>query len=101
MRVNRIVNNGVEGFQIFDDGGNEYFIDVEKEELAVEKYNITKARELQRISNPSEPSYIELRLKEYPPIEEQLDMIYWDKINGTNNWVGTITAIKTKYPKPV
>ena len=48
---------------------------------------------------PPEPSYAEKRLAEYPPISEQLDMIYWDKVNDTNNWQDTITAIKTKYPK--
>ena len=40
------------------------------------------------------------RSDEYPSIEAQLDMMYWDKINGTNVWVDTITAIKAKYPKP-
>ena len=48
---------------------------------------------------PPEPSYAEKRLAEYPPIGEQLDMIYWDKVNGTNFWQETITTIKTKYPK--
>ena len=48
-----------------------------------------------------EPTYAELRQQEYPPIEEQLDMIYWDKVNGTNNWADLITEIKEKYPKPV
>ena len=37
--------------------------------------------------------------RQYPPIEDQLDMIYWDKINGTNNWVETITKIKEETPK--
>lgn len=40
------------------------------------------------------------RSDEYPSIDAQLDMMYWDKINGTNVWVDTITAIKAKYPKP-
>jgi len=39
------------------------------------------------------------RAKEYPSIQEQLDMQYWDKINGTNNWPDAINAVKTKYPK--
>ena len=39
------------------------------------------------------------RVNEYPSIQDQLDMQYWDKINGTNNWQDTINAIKTKYPK--
>lgn len=46
-----------------------------------------------------EPTYAELRQQEYPPVEEQLDMIYWDKINGTNDWADLITEIKEKYPK--
>ena len=46
-----------------------------------------------------QPSYAEKRAAEYPPITEQLDMIYWDKINGTNLWCEKITAIKAKYPK--
>lgn len=39
------------------------------------------------------------RRKEYPSIQEQLDMIYWDNINGTDNWKSMITSIKEKYPK--
>ena len=50
---------------------------------------------------PTEPekSYVEKRLLEYPSLGDQLDMIYWDKVNGTNLWQETITKIKTKYPK--
>ena len=46
-----------------------------------------------------EKSYQEKRRSEYPPIAEQLDMIYWDKVNGTNLWQDKITEIKAKYPK--
>ena len=48
---------------------------------------------------PPEPNYIEKRIAEYPPISEQLDLIYWDKINGTENWKNKISEIKAKYPK--
>ena len=44
-------------------------------------------------------SYSELRQAEYPSLQDQLDMIYWDKVNGTNTWQETITSIKAKYPK--
>jgi len=46
-----------------------------------------------------EPTYAEKRLAEYPSIGEQLDMIYWDKVNNTNLWQEKITEIKAKYPK--
>jgi len=39
------------------------------------------------------------RAKEYPSIQEQLDMQYWDSVNGTNTWQDKINEIKTKYPK--
>ena len=46
-----------------------------------------------------EPTYAEKRLAEYPSFGEQLDMIYWDKVNGTNLWQEKIQEIKNKYPK--
>lgn len=47
-----------------------------------------------------EASYAEKRAAEYPPLQEQLDMQYWDAINGTTVWQDTIADIKAKYPKP-
>lgn len=41
------------------------------------------------------------RASAYPSIQEQLDMQYWDSINGTTVWQDTIQAIKAKYPKGV
>ena len=43
--------------------------------------------------------YSNARKQEYPSIVDQLDMLYWDKVNGTNNWQITIESIKNKYPK--
>jgi len=50
---------------------------------------------------PQKPqeTYKEKRKAEYPEIAEQLDMIYWDKVNGTNLWQEKIAEIKAKYPK--
>ena len=48
-----------------------------------------------------QPSYAELRAANYPSREEQLDMMYWDKVNGTTTWEDTIQAIKDKYPKSI
>ena len=44
-------------------------------------------------------AYKEQRAAAYPSMSEQLDMQYWDKINGTTTWADTIAAIKAKYPK--
>ena len=44
--------------------------------------------------------YDEFRKLEYPSIEEQLDMLYHDRMSGTYIWVDTIRSIKERYPKP-
>jgi hypothetical protein len=52
-------------------------------------------------SDVVQPSYAELRAAEYPSREDQFDMMYWDKVNGTTLWEDTIQAIKDKYPKTI
>ena len=44
-------------------------------------------------------NYKDKRRVAYPLIEDQLDMIYKDKINNTTTWVDAINAIKIMYPK--
>ena len=39
------------------------------------------------------------RQKQYPSIPDQLDMLYWDKVNGTENWLNSIESVKNKFPK--
>jgi hypothetical protein len=48
-----------------------------------------------------EPDYKTLRQQEYPSLQEQQDMQYWDQINGTTIWQDTITEIKEEYPKTI
>ena len=40
------------------------------------------------------------RDRQYPKISEQLDMIYWDKKNGTKKWEEAIDKVKADNPKP-
>lgn len=40
------------------------------------------------------------RDRKYPSIQEQLDMQYWDSVNGTTVWADTIAAVKAANPKP-
>ena len=39
------------------------------------------------------------RATAYPSIQEQLDMQYWDKVNGTTNWEDAIAKVKADNPK--
>jgi hypothetical protein len=35
----------------------------------------------------------------YPSIQEQLDMQYWDNVNGTTTWKDAIAKVKSDNPK--
>ena len=35
----------------------------------------------------------------YPSITDQLDMQYWDKVNGTSTWQDAIAKVKSDNPK--
>ena len=49
---------------------------------------------------PQQPiDYRMQRAMAYPPIQEQLDMQYWDAMNGTTVWLDCIDDIKARFPK--
>mgnify|MGYP003649859926 CR=1 FL=1 len=39
------------------------------------------------------------RATAYPTIQDQLDMQYWDNVNGTTTWEDAIAKIKADNPK--
>lgn len=43
--------------------------------------------------------YREERRKAYGSIEDQLDLVYWDLINGTAKWRDRITEVKLRIPR--
>jgi hypothetical protein len=48
----------------------------------------------------SPEQYARDRSLAYPSMQEQLDMQYWDSVNGTTTWKDAIAAVKTENPKP-
>ena len=65
--------------------------------------NITKeqilAKQTELQAEYDAKNYQRDRAKEYPTIQEQLDMQYWDNVNGTTNWEDTIAKVKGDNPK--
>ncbi len=57
-----------------------------------------KATELQAAYDAK--AYARSRATAYPTIQEQLDMQYWDGVNGTTIWADTVAQIKAENPKP-
>ena len=44
--------------------------------------------------------YIADRRDAYGSIADQLDMQYWDEVNGTTTWKDHVAKVKSDYPKP-
>jgi len=40
------------------------------------------------------------RASAYPSLQEQMDMQYWDSVNGTTTWKDAIAKVKSDNPKP-
>ena len=43
--------------------------------------------------------YARNRATAYAPIGDQLDMQYWDNVNGTTTWKDHVSEIKARFPK--
>jgi hypothetical protein len=72
--------------------------DIENVKVELDESKI--ATELTRLQSAYDNNkYQRDRATEYPHITDQLDMLYWDKINETEIWKNSITKIKEKFPK--
>ena len=95
----KIVDEKTKECEVGLGNNSEFYASIGMEELDVEEcYNGSWYIEGYAPQKP-EPTYAEKRLAEYPSYGEQLDMIYWDKVNGTSLWQDKIAEIKNKYPK--
>jgi len=95
MKLYKDNNNNVFAYE--EDGSQDHLIgDKVKitEEEASSIHNQKAQDELDQLT------YIEKRVMAYKPLAEQLDMQYWDKVNGTNLWQEHIDAVKAAHPKP-
>lgn len=95
-------------YKLIKNLNNEYLISRGNQQFARSMSNPDYLMFLEQIANNtdnvegadvSEPSYSQLRSAAYPPLVQQLDMQYWDKINGTTLWADAIESVKQRYPK--
>ena len=71
----------------------------EEVDMTPEEVNVVQAEE-ERLALVIEGDYVNKRVNAYPSIAEQLDMQYWDSVNGTTTWADAIAAVKAANPKP-
>ena len=76
---------------------NGIIVDMTAEEIAVRQSE--EAQGLEEKAEYDANQYQRERATAYPSIQEQLDMQYWDKVNGTTNWEDAIAKVKSDIPK--
>ena len=79
-----------DGTGAFDKDGNSVTIDAVKVEAARKAINDAAAA----------VKYKSDRAAAYASIGDQLDMQYWDAVNGTTTWKDHVAKVKADNPKP-
>jgi len=78
-----------------DDDLENGVLDANGDPLSIDQSLVDAARvELNKLS------YQYDRSQAYPSIKEQMDMQYWDSVNGTTTWKDAIAKVKADNPKP-
>ena len=96
--IHAIQWDGSKGSIEYNDGkDNEDITDISSYDFETKHAAEKKAIEDAEAKVIAEWTYAEKRSAEYPNIEDQLDDIYH---NGIDGWKTTIKAVKDKYPKP-
>ena len=80
------------------DGPIENLIFHDDETPPTEEAIQVKLKELQDAYDAKQ--YQRDRATAYPNINDQLDMQYWDEVNGTSKWQESIAKVKSDHPKP-
>ena len=82
-----------------DDSFKTYGLDKDGNKVDIVQSNIDTARTTLN-TEAAAVKYKSDRAKAYPSIQDQLDMQYWDKKNGTTTWVDAVAKVKSDNPKP-
>ena len=82
-----IQGNTVDNVVVKDDNGDE--VSIVAEDVTA------KITELENAN-----AYKIARHNDYKSIKDQLDMQYWDSVNGTTTWKDHIAQVKSDNPKP-
>ena len=81
-------SNETKEFKVYDE--NEKLITIDYKQVEVEDNRIKSEYKKNQYQ----------RDRQYPSIQDQLDMQYWDRKNGTKTWEESIDKVKADNPKP-
>ena len=84
-------------FALQNDGGDTYIRDWNSKKSQPTEKEISDAHVIWEAEYDANQYQ---RDRQYPSIGDQLDMQYWDQIDGTTTWKDAIAKVKVDYPKP-
>ena len=84
----------------FDASDNK--IDVDQDNVDAARVELDKKKYQVQRTGKQDPEFPGVLTTDtiYASVQEQLDMQYWDAVNGTTTWKDHVAAVKAKYPKP-
>ena len=85
-------------FQVVSNDINQ--IDWQSDDIEQPSKEAIQAKLVELQADYDSKQYQRDRAVAYPSIQEQLDMQYWDAVNGTNKWQEAVAKVKTDNPKP-
>lgn len=85
----KIIGADENGTAIFSNNPSDFGVTWNQILVAIEQVKVNELANAYKVS----------RASAYPSIQEQLDMQFWDAINGTTTWQDAINAVKTAHPK--
>ena len=89
--INELVGGGIAGHG--DGTQMSYFgkTPPSKSKIDAKLVELISAWDVQEYARKREPVY--------PALVDQLDMQYWDQVNGTTTWKDAIAKVKSDFPK--
>ncbi len=85
-------------FVLQDDGDGAYIAEWNSDQ-AQPSVDEIEAAHAERQADYDSKAYARARAEAYASIAEQLDMQYWDSVNGSRTWLDHVEAVKEAHPK--
>ena len=86
-------------FVLQDDGDGVYIKEWNAKERSQPTVEEIEAAHAEWQDEHDSKAYARARAEAYASIADQLDMMYWDSVNGSRTWLDHIEAVKEAHPK--
>jgi len=97
--LNKLGFTSIDDFILQDDGDGTFIKEWFSKKSEPSEADITSAHNEWQVEYDAQ-EYARNRASAFPSTGDQLDMQYWDQVNGTTTWKDAIAKVKEDNPKP-